>query len=143
MPPNAILAADGPDWNAVADRFCAAWTSPTGTPDFDTLGAMYAPDPDIVIYDSLAPLDGFRGFAAMRSGIYVGLASLDVHRTGEVEERSLANGAVVVISYPMRFAYAFDDGRRLDFDARMSEVWELRGDRYVIVHEHPSTVLPD
>jgi len=52
MTPNQQLPVD---WNAVADTFCEAWTSPVGKPDFDTLANMYAHDSDIVIYDSLPP----------------------------------------------------------------------------------------
>lgn len=129
------------DWNAVADRFCAAWTSDTGKPDFNSLSEMYAHDDDVVIYDSLPPLNGFRGFSDLRNSIYDDLKELTVQRTDHVIVRSLANGAIVITAYPMRFHYRFADGRTYDFDARISEVWEKRGDRFVIVHEHPSTVL--
>lgn len=131
-----------PDWNAVADIFCAAWSTDDGKPNFDVLAEMYAHDADVVIYDSLAPIEGFRGFEDLRSSIYADLAQLSVQRTGNVEHRSFADGKIVVTAYPLRFAYDFKDGRAYEFDARISEVWELRNQRYVIVHEHPSTVLP-
>ncbi len=140
---DGVAATMAVDWNAVADRFCAAWTSEAGKPDFDTLSAMYAPDDDTVIYDSLPPLEGFRGFSDLRASIYGDLAELKVVRTGDVIARRLAEGAVVVTAYPMRFHYRFANGRTHDFDARISEVWERRGNRYVIVHEHPSTTLED
>lgn len=141
MAHEVVAAEGGPDWNEVADRFCRAWTTGTGKPDFYVLADMYAPDPDIIIYDSLPPIEGFRGFDDLRSSIYDGLDRLTVERTGPVEVRSLVGGAAVITAYPMRFAYDFSDGRKHRFDARITEVWERRGDRYVIVHEHPSTVL--
>ncbi len=136
-----IDASRAVDWNVVADRFCAAWTSDVGKPDFDDLAELYAHDNDTIIYDSLPPIEGFRGFADLNASIYGDLAELRVQRTGEVIARPLARGEVVVTAYPMRFHYRFADGRTYDFDARISEVWERRGDRYVIVHEHPSTTL--
>src|SRR5262249_30513478 len=35
-------------WNERADRFCQAWSSDVGRPDFDTLSKIYAPDDDVV-----------------------------------------------------------------------------------------------
>jgi len=55
--------------------------------------------------------------------------------------RSLANGEIIVTAFPFHVNYHFKDGRHLDFDARITEVWEKRQQGYVIVHEHPSTVL--
>lgn len=86
------------DWDRVADDFCHAWTSDIGRPDFDRLAAFYAPDDDVVIFDALPPLEGFRGFAAVRSEIYDGLDRIRVERTGDVTARPLAHGAVWLIT---------------------------------------------
>ena len=128
------------NWEAVADRFCEAWTSSIGKPNFDTLGEMYARDEDVIIYDTLPPLNGFRGFDDLRTSIYEGLASMTTELRGNVTVRALANGEVIVTSYPFHLSYRFDDGRHYEIDARITEVWEKRGERYVIVHEHPSTI---
>ncbi len=128
------------NWSHVADAFCRAWSSETGVPDYDYLSQLYAPDDDVIIYDALPPLEGFRGFQQVRSDLYPELANIHVERTGDVAVRELAHGVVVVTSYPLRLAYTFTDGRAVTLDARMSEVWERRGERYLIVHEHPSTV---
>lgn len=128
------------DWNAVADAFCAAWTSDEGRPDFETLSQFYAQDADIVIFDTLPPLEGFSGFDDLRLSIYQELESLAVRRTGDVLAKSLASGAVVATAYPFHLSYRFADGRSYEIDARITETWERRGDTYLIVQEHPSTV---
>ena len=56
------VSETNPDWDRAADEFCQAWSSDVGRPDYARLADFYAPDPDVVIYDSLAPLAGFRGF---------------------------------------------------------------------------------
>jgi len=127
-------------WNERADRFCEAWSSGVGRPDFDALSKIYAPDADVVIYDTLPPIQGFRGFEQMRGSIYPELASIQVRRTGPIDVKRLADGAVVVTSYPFHLSYGFSDGTGHEIDARISEVWEKRAGAYVIVHEHPSTV---
>ena len=131
---------DMASWNERADRFCKAWSSEVGRPDFDTLSTIYAVDPDVVIYDTLPPIQGFRGFEQMRQSIYPQLTYIDVRRTGPIDVKRLADGTVVVTSYPFHLSYGFSNGTGHEIDARISEVWERRTGEYVIVHEHPSTV---
>jgi len=127
-------------WNERADRFCEAWSSGVGRPDFASLAKVYAPDADVVIFDTLPPMQGFRGFEQMRQSIYPELTTIQVRRTGPIDVKRLVDGAVVVTSYPFHLSYGFADGTGHEIDARISEVWERRAGVYVIVHEHPSTV---
>lgn len=131
---------DTPSWDERADRFCKAWSSDVGRPDFETLSKIYATDADVVIYDTLPPIEGFRGFERMRQSIYPELTYIHVCRTGPIAVKRLANDTVVVTCYPFHLSYGFADGTGHEIDARISEVWERRRDGYVIVHEHPSTV---
>ncbi len=131
---------DMDSWNERADRFCKAWSSEVGRPDFDTLSKLYAADADVVIYDTLPPIHGFCGFAQMRQSIYPDLTYIDVRRAGPIAVKRLAAGGVVVTSYPFHLSYGFSNGTSHEIEARISEVWEKRAGEYVIVHEHPSTV---
>lgn len=131
---------DMASWNERADRFCKAWSSEVGRPDFDTLSKVYAADADVVIYDTLPPIQGFRGFEQMRQSIYPELTYIHVRRTGPIDVKRLADGTVVVTSYPFHLSYGFSSGVGHEIEARISEVWERRTGEYVIVHEHPSTV---
>ena len=131
---------DMASWNERADRFCKAWSSEVGRPDFDTLSKVYAADADVVIYDTLPPIQGFRGFEQMRQSIYPELTYIHVRRTGPIDVKRLADGTVVVTSYPFHLSYGFSNGTGHEIEARISEVWERRTGEYVIVHEHPSTV---
>jgi ketosteroid isomerase-like protein len=145
-PPKLIAGRDmksddaGVFWNERADAFCKAWSSEVGHPDFQALSKLYAADADVVIYDTLAPIHGFLGFEQMRQSIYPALMRIHVQRTGPIAIKQLANGSVVVTSYPFHLSYGFAGGTDYEIEARISEVWEKRGGEYVIVHEHPSTV---
>jgi hypothetical protein len=131
------------DWEQVADRFCDAWTTEDGQPDYTLLRELYSEDGDIVIYDSLPPLEGFRGFDQMTAEMYADdLVALSVERSGPVEKRELGDGSAVVVSYPLSFVYRFEGEPPLEFEARISQVWELQGPGFRIVHEHPSTIIP-
>jgi|SRR3990172_5133062 len=124
--PNQVLPVD---WTAVADAFCRAWSSDRGSPDYRYLANLYAPDDDVVIYDTLPPMGGFLGFTQLRNEIYPGLRQIAVERTGGVVAREMAAGQVVVTCYPFRLRYGFADGRKVSIDARISEVWERRRHR--------------
>lgn len=132
-----------PNWSAITDEFCAAWTSENGQPDLETLANFYAHDADVVIYDTLPPLEGFAGFNDLRSEIYDGLERIATKRTGEVRLKMLADGQVVAAAYPIHHSYRFSDGRSYEIDARITQVWEKRDNSYRIVQEHPSTVYSD
>jgi ketosteroid isomerase-like protein len=134
------LENDIESWNERADRFCEAWSSEVGRPNFDALSELYAAESDVVIYDTLPPIQGFRGFEQMRQSIYPDLKRIFVRRTGPIAVKQLVAGRVVVVSYPFHLSYGFANGTGLEIEARISEVWEKRAGRYVIVHEHPSTV---
>lgn len=93
-----------------------------------------------VSFGRIPPLSGFLCFKQLRTEIYPGLEQIVVKRTGDVVAREIADGQVVVTCYPFHLHYAFEDGRKMSIDARISQIWEKRSDGYRIVHEHPSTV---
>ena len=128
------------EWENRADEFCRAWSSEVGRPNFEALSQLYAADSDVVIYDTLPPLAGFRGFEEMRQQIYPELCRIEVRRTGALLLKSLCEGRVVVTAYPFHLSYGFTDGQRYEIDARITETWEQRPEGYRIVQEHPSTV---
>lgn len=130
------------DWERVADCFCGAWTTEDGQPDYTLLRELYSEDGDVVIYDSLPPLEGFRGFEEMAAEIYAhDLMALSVERSGAIEKRELGDGSAIVVSYPLSFLYRFKGKPPLEFEARISQVWELQDPGFRIVHEHPSTII--
>ncbi|AYC31863.1 nuclear transport factor 2 family protein [Pseudomonas cavernae] len=135
-----MRSIDIQEWENRVDGFCLAWSSETGRPNYEALSKLYAPDADVQIYDTLPPIEGFQNFSRMRSTIYPELAAINVCRTGPINFKILCNGNVVVTNYPFHLSYGFADGTGHEIDARISEVWEKRGDTYVIVHEHPSTI---
>lgn len=137
-----LVMSDGtkyPLWTKRVDDFCKAWSSKTGRPNYHALASMYAPEDDIVIYDTFPPLEGFRGFEQMRRDIYPNLSAIQISRVSRIYFKSLCAASVVITSYQIRLHYGYVDGSVHDIAARISQVWERREDGYRIVHEHPST----
>ncbi|MCC5621981.1 DUF4440 domain-containing protein [Nostoc sp. CHAB 5715] len=128
------------EWQNRIQEYCEAWTTDSGHPNFERLATFYAMDSDVVIYDSLPPLEGFAGFAEMRS-IYPGLSQLSVSPNQDLQVKLLAEGRVAVTAFTSRMAYTFEDGNEFEVSARHTDVWEKRNNQWLIVHEHPSTVI--
>ncbi|AFY97007.1 YybH family protein [Chamaesiphon minutus] len=128
------------EWQNRIQEYCEAWTTDSGCPNFDRLETFYAMDSDVVIYDSLPPLEGFTGFAQMRS-IYPGLLRLTVSPNQDLQVKLLADGQVAVTAFTSHMAYRFEDGNEFKVNARHTDVWEKRNNQWLIVHEHPSTVI--
>lgn len=128
------------EWQSRIHEYCEAWTTDSGHPDFERLATFYAMDSDVVIYDSLPPLEGFAGFAEMRS-IYPGLSRLSVSPNQDLQVKFLAEGQVAVTVFTSWMAYTFEDGNEFEVNARHTDVWEKRNNQWLIVHEHPSTVI--
>lgn len=128
------------EWQNRIQEYCKAWTTDSGQPNFEHLATFYAMDSDIVIYDSLPPLEGFAGFAEMRS-IYPGLSRLYVSPNQDLQVKFLAEGQVAVTAFTSQMSYTFEDGNEFVVNARHTDVWEKRNNQWLIVHEHPSTVI--
>jgi ketosteroid isomerase-like protein len=128
------------EWENRIHEYCEAWTTDSGHTDFDRLATFYAMDSDVVIYDSLPPLEGFAGFAEMRS-IYPGLSRLSVSPNQDLQVKFLAEDQVAVTVFTSRMRYTFEDGNEFELNARHTDVWEKRNNQWLIVHEHPSTVI--
>lgn len=127
-------------WQQRIENYCEAWTTYDGKPDFDRIGEYYAHDPDVIIYDTLPPLEGFTGFEALRA-IYPNLERLVVTPNKDVRVRLLAGGTVAITTHTFRLAHTPKGGAKFEVDARQSNVWEKRDGKWLIVHEHPSTVV--
>ena len=89
------------EWQQRIEDYCEAWTTYDGKPDFKRIGEYYAHDPDVIIYDTLPPLEGFTGFEALRA-IYPNLERLVVTPNKDVQVRLLAGGTVAITTHTFR-----------------------------------------
>lgn len=133
-------STDLSQWQQRIETYCKAWTTDTGKPDFETLSTFYAKDNDVVIYDSLPPLEGFTGFDQMTE-IYPGLTRLEVLPNRDLRVKYVADNRVAITAFTSQMSYTFENGKTFKIKARHSDVWEKRGDAWLIVHEHPSTTI--
>jgi ketosteroid isomerase-like protein len=118
-------------------EYYEAWSSA----NTDKPAPLYAKDPDLVFYD-VAPLkytgwDEYKVgvqknlFDGMASGALTAKDDLKVNRRGNVAWTSVTGH----LSAKMK------DGKAMELDIRHTAIWEKRGGKWLIVHEHVSAPL--
>jgi len=128
-----------PDFKALHAKVDAAWESLKA----ENASPYYAHDAGLIFYDA-APLK-YNGWAAYRDGAQKlfldGATSLKF--TVNDDLKVTRHGKVAWTTHTMHTSAAMKEGKPLDFDARDTVIWENRGGKWLIVHEHFSAPLPE
>ena len=127
------------DFKALVDNYWAVW----GTGDVARAGEMYAKDADLVFYD-LEPLK-YTGWAEYSKGVVPNILAkfASVNFTVNDDLKSRERGNVAWTSVTVRADGTLKAAGPMKADIRHTAVWEKRGGRWLIVHEHvsvPSTL---
>lgn len=129
------------EWQQRIDDYYAAWAIETGRPNFERLSQIYAEDPDIIFYDILPPLEGYRGFDALQREVYADIVRMTATPNKDLRVWMLAEGRVAITAQTYRQSIVFRTGKSFAVDARETDVWERRDGRWRIVHAHASSVI--
>ncbi len=137
QPPKAPAAKT--DFEALVESYWAVW----GTGDVAKAGQMYAKDADLVFYD-LEPLK-YRGWAEYGQGVVPNVLDkfASVKFTVNDDLKATARGNVAWTTVTVHADGTLKAGGPMKADIRHTAIWEKRGGRWLIVHEHvsvPSTL---
>jgi ketosteroid isomerase-like protein len=123
-------------------RYCQLWNAAAKADDPDKVAGLYAKDPGLVFYD-LEPYE-YHGWSEYRQGVKTELLdkmmSLDLKPGKDLEAKEKDSVAWTTVT--LHVGIVWQNGHRQNFDARHTAVWEKRGERWLIVHEHMSEPLP-
>jgi ketosteroid isomerase-like protein len=127
------------DFKALVDSYWAVW----GTGDVAKAGEMYAKDADLVFYD-LEPLK-YRGWAEYSKGVVPNVLEkfASVKFTVNDDLKATTRGNVAWTSVTVHADGTLKAAGPMKADIRHTAIWEKRGGRWLIVHEHvsvPSTL---
>jgi ketosteroid isomerase-like protein len=126
------------DFEGLIKSYYAAWN----TLNPDNVSFMYAKDADLVFFD-IAPLKysgGWREYSDnFKKNVGPGFSSLVLTPNNDVKVRRNGNMALTTLTFHLSAKQT--DGTALEFDARHTIVWEKRGERWLIIHEHISKPL--
>ncbi len=127
-----------PDFKAMFAKVDAAWESLKA----ENAAPFYAHDADLVFYDA-APLK-YVGWTAYRDGAQKlfldGATSLKFNVNNDLKVTRREKTAWTTRT--MHLKAVMKEGKPLEFDGRHTVIWENRGGKWLIVHEHLSAPLP-
>lgn len=126
------------EFKALLDQYYAAWS----TLNPDNAARFYAKDADLVFYD-LAPLK-YKGWGEYKTGVIK--AFTETMASGKLTPKDdlkvNQRGNVVWTTVTFHLSAQPKAGGAMELDCRHTAIWEKRGGKWLIVHEHLSAPLP-
>jgi ketosteroid isomerase-like protein len=105
-------------------------------------GIFYAKEGDLIFYD-IAPLQ-YKGWQEYKTGVEKLFANYQSIRL--IPNNDLVvnhRGRMAWTTLTFRLIGKDKQGQAMELDSRHTAIWERRGGKWLIVHEHLSTPLPD
>ena len=120
-------------------RYCRLWTAAAQADNPAVASSLYAKDGGLVFY-GLGQRE-YRGWRAYGEGIKSALFdnAMSLKITPGSDLQVTEKGHVAWTTSSLRVRVMWNSGRRQDFKAQQTAVWENRDGRWVIVHEHISS----
>src|SRR5262245_37903942 len=127
----------GPDFMKLIQENYAAWN----TLNPDNPAKFYAKDADLVFFD-VDPLK-YKSWQQYHDGFKnnVGPTFTSLTLTPKDDLKVIRRGNLAITTLTFHLNAKGNDGSTIDFDGRHTAVWELRGGRWLIIHEHVSKPL--
>src|SRR5215471_324613 len=125
------------EFKDLIDKYYAAWSSM----NTDNAAPLYAKDADLTFYD-IAPLK-YKGWDEYAVGVKKNFFdnSASAKLTPNDDLKVTRRGNVAWTSVTFHLAAKMKDGTTLDLQGRHTAIWEKRGGKWLIVHEHVSSPL--
>ena len=127
---------DDREFKSLIERYFAAWSSLNP----DNAAPLYAKDADLVFYD-IAPLK-YTGWTEYDKGVrnvLGGFESLKLMPNSDLKVTRRGNVAWTALTFHL--SAKPKAGGQLEMDGRHTAIWEKRGSKWLIVHEHFSMPL--
>ena len=130
-------ATDDATFRKLVDNLCAAWSSGT----VDAPAKFYAKDSGLVFYD-VAPFS-YHGWKEFQAGVQKefleGAESIKLSAGKDL--RVTRHGLMAWTTVTMHLYEKAKDGKTTDADMRYTGIWERRGAKWLLVHEHLSVPM--
>lgn len=126
------------EFNKMIEEYYTAWS----TLNPDNAAKYYAKDADIVFYD-VAPLK-YNAWSEYRAGVIKAFTEPMI--SGKLapydDLKVTRRGNIVWTTVTFHLSAKPKAGGAMELECRHTAIWEKRGGKWLIVHEHVSTPLP-
>ena len=125
------------------DELFAAWSTDTGQVDYEAIGRFYAKEPENVFFVPMPPLSGYKGWHNFRNGIEKNLfnSASKFHLTAKDDLQLWRKDDLAWGTFTFNFSKTSINEQVLEFEARMTAIFERCNDRWLLIHEHASTPI--
>lgn len=124
------------EFEALVDEYYSSWN--TGDPD--KAAPLYAKDADLVFYD-ITPLK-YTGWTEYDKGVRNVLGSFaSATFTRQKDLKVTRHGPIAWTTVTWHLSGKKKTGEAVELDGRHTAIWENRGGKWLIVHEHFSAPL--
>ena len=127
----------GPDFKHLIKEYYAAWS----TLNPDNPAPAYAKDADLVFFD-IDPLKytGWQQYHdTFKNSVGAGFSTLTITPNDDIKITRSGNLAVATLTFKLNAKPK--EGAAMEFTGRHTIVWQKRGARWLIIHEHVSKPL--
>ena len=126
-----------PTFRKLIDDYCAAWS----TGNTDQAANFYAQDDDLIFFD-VTPFS-YHGWKEYAPGVHKALldGAAEIKLTAGDDLRATRRGDIAWTIVPMHFREKTKDGKVIEADLRYTGIWEKRGSKWLLVHEHVSVPM--
>ncbi|HJZ97127.1 MAG TPA: nuclear transport factor 2 family protein [Candidatus Solibacter sp.] len=133
----AAKPAPDAEFKAMIDQYYDAWSKLST----DAPAKYYAKDSDCVFFD-VAPLK-YKGWAEYKAGVQKNFFdnAVSAKLTPNDDLKVTRRGTVVWTSLTFHISVKNKTGPGLEMECRHTAIWEKRGGKWLIVHEHVSAPL--
>jgi ketosteroid isomerase-like protein len=126
------------EFKTMIDQYYAAWS----TLNPDKAAKYYAKDADLIFFD-VAPLK-YNAWSEYRAGVIK--AFTETMSSGKLtpndDLKVTQRGTVVWTTVTFHLSATPKAGGAMELECRHTAIWEKRGGKWLIVHEHVSAPLP-
>lgn len=135
----SVTPSPDAEFKKIIDEYYAAWN----TMNADNAAKYYAKDASLVFYD-IAPLK-YNGWEAYRASVnqnfFGAVTSAKLTPNDDLQVTRHGDVAWTVLTFHL--AIKPKTGAAAEMECRHTAIWEKRGGKWLIVHEHVSAPLPE
>ena len=131
-------AGQDAEFKALIAKYYEGWN----TLNPDNVASFYAKEGTLVFYD-LTPLQ-YKGWQAYKQGVVQVFQTFSTMKLVPNNDLKVTKrGKVAWTTMTFHVSAAKKDGTKIEADGRHTAVWEKKGGKWLIVHEHVSAPLPE
>lgn len=143
VPVAVSQSSDYADFQQRINNYFAAWSKTTDNFNVETAAQFYVKDKSLFVWDILPPLKGYVGLEEYKTEIEKNAYDnfINFQLTANNDLRVTRRGEIAWTTVSFHASGKLKNGRPINLDGRLTNIWLLQDGKWLIVHEHSSIPL--